>query len=257
MVELQGKGGRQLKGRFASATITRRLDLTKDLWRIWLAPDVPFMYKPGQYITIGVQGIERPYSIASSPNEPEIELFIERIPPPYGELTPLLYELQVGAKVTMRPRAKGLFLLKPEYKHHVMVSTVTGVTPFISMLRAHFEQPSGDHRFYVLEGASYHDEFGYDDELRKLDAAHENVTYVPSVSRPKEEHNAGWTGETGRINTLVEKYLKEFGLDAQDTMVYACGHPLMIEDVKVRMANVGFPVTEERFWKEEEDEEAE
>ena len=43
-----------------------------------------------------------------------------------------------------------------------------------------------------------------------------------------------------------------FGLDPADTCVYACGHPQMIEDVKVRGENAGFHVEEERFWKEDD-----
>ena len=98
-----------LKGRFSSAVITRRIDLTDDLFKIWLSSADQFPFKPGQYCTIGVDGIERPYSIASAPSEDEIELFVEYIPLPYGELTPLLHKLPVGDEVTIRPRAKGLF----------------------------------------------------------------------------------------------------------------------------------------------------
>lgn len=244
---------RQVRGRISTATIVRREDMTEDLWRIWLKPADAYSFKPGQYITIGVEGIERPYSIASSPSEPEIELFIELIPLPYGELTPPLYELGVGDEVTMRPRAKGLFLLNTEYRNHLMISTVTGVTPFISMLRAYYENPRGGDRFYILEGASYHNEFGYDEELTALAAARDEVEFVPSVSRPAEDRNAGWEGETGRINTVFEKHIERFGLTPADTLIYACGHPLMIEDVKKRLAGTGFAISEERFWKEEEE----
>lgn len=243
---------RRIRGKFSTATVVRWKDLTDDLWLMWLKTAIPFNFKPGQYITIGVDGIERPYSIASSPSEPEIELFIEVIPLPDGELTPLLYDLNIGDEVTIRPRAKGLFLFDPEFRNHVMVATVTGVTPFISMLRAYFENPRGGDRFYILEGASYWDEFGYHDELRKLAEEREEVVFVPTVSRPSEERNAHWKGETGRVNTLVEKYLEEFGLQPHDTIIYLCGHPLMIEDVKGRLDGRGFKVDEERFWKEEE-----
>ena len=241
---------RQLRGRFSSAKVTRRRDLNDDLWLVWLKTAVPFTFKPGQYITIGVDGIERPYSIASSPSEPEIELFIELIPPPDGELTPLLYLLDTGAEVTIRPRAKGLFFLNLDYKNHVMISTVTGVTPFISMLRAYFENPRGGDRFFILEGASYDDEFGYDDELQRLADERDEVIFIPTVSRPDEERNAHWEGEKGRVNTIFEKYLAEWGLKPEDTLVYTCGHPLMIEDVKERLADTDFEVDEERFWAE-------
>lgn len=247
-----------LKGKFITARIVRRLDLTHDLWRIWIRPSEPFAFKPGQYCTIGTQGIERPYSIASPPSEPEIELFIEHIPLPIGQLTPLLYKLQVNDDVVMRPRAKGLFLFNEKYRNHVMVATVTGVTPYISMLKWQFGHPRPDDRFFVLEGASYQDEFGYARELQELAALHpDKLRFIPSVSRPKDPRNSGWDGPTGRINTLVDGYLKEFGLLPGDTCVYLCGHPLMIEDVKKRLDGSGYEIEEERFWKEETAEEEE
>jgi ferredoxin/flavodoxin---NADP+ reductase len=241
-----------LRGRFSTAEITRRVDLTDDLFKIWLRSADTFPFKPGQYCTIGVNGIERPYSIASSPSEPEIELFIEFIPYPDGELTPLLHKLAVGDQVTIRPRAKGLFFFDPEYQNHVMVSTVTGVTPYISMLRAYLEEPRGGDQFHLLEGASYLDEFGYDDELIALDSAHPEITFYPSVSRPDDPRNQSWNDATGRINTLVVDYLKEAGLRTDNTLVYACGHPGMIEDVRERLAGTGYAFTEERFWKDDE-----
>ncbi|MBI4219721.1 MAG: hypothetical protein HY682_06210 [Chloroflexi bacterium] len=240
------------KGKFITARIVRRLDLTPDLWRIWLKPSESFQFKPGQYCTIGTQGVERPYSIASSPAEPEIELFIEHIPLPVGQLTPLLYKLRENDDVIMRPRAKGLFVFNEGFRNHVMVATVTGVTPYISMLKWHFAHPRAGDRFFVLEGASYQDEFGYDQELREFAALYpDRVQFVPSVSRPNDPRNEGWTGANGRINTLVEGYLKVFDLRPGDTCVYLCGHPLMIEDVKRRLDGTGYRVEEERFWKEE------
>jgi len=94
-----------------TAKIVRRQDYTDDLFKVWLEPSVPFSFKPGQYITIGCRDIERPYSIASAPDEEYIELFIEYVHPEYGgKLTPLLYAQHVGDVVSMRPRPKGIFL---------------------------------------------------------------------------------------------------------------------------------------------------
>ncbi len=252
---------RTLRGRFTTCEITRRIDLTEDLWKIWLKPAQRFDFKPGQYCTIGAEGIERPYSIASSPDEPEIELFIELVPPPDGNLTPVLFDLSVGTELTLRPRAKGIFVFKPEFKNHVMVGTVTGIVPYVSMLRKLLNDPEWnvdgpikreDYNFYVLEGASYLDEFGYDDELRELANAHDNIEFFSSVSRPTESRNDGWTGATGRINTLVEEFVKERNLEPEETVIYACGHPGMIEDVKERYAGTDFHFEEERFWKDDD-----
>src|SRR5688572_11561888 len=157
-----------IKGKVTSATIVRRVDLTPEHFKIWLRTAEPFPFEPGQYCTVGVASVERPYSIVSSPREPLLELFVELIPPPRGHLTPLLHALNVGDTVTLRPRAKGVFLLRPEFRNHVMVATVTGIAPFVSMLRYWLEGPADDSRMYVLEGASFRDEFGYDDELTAL-----------------------------------------------------------------------------------------
>ena len=145
---------RVIKGKVTSAAIVRRVDLTPELFKLWLRCAEPFPFEPGQYCTIGVDGLERPYSIASSPHEPLLELFVERIAPPEGHLTPLLHALGVGDTVTMRPRANGVFLMRRELRNHVMIATVTGIAPFVSMLRHWLAAPRADQRIYVLEGAT-------------------------------------------------------------------------------------------------------
>ena len=240
-----------VKGKFMWAKLTKKEQLTEDLWKMWLNPQEKFDFKPGQYCTIGSGGIERAYSIASSPDEDQIELFIELVPPPDGNLTPLLNELNVGDTVTMRLRAKGIFVLKPEFKNHVMVGTVTGVAPYVSMMRKHLkESESSNKNFIILEGASYLDEFGYDEELMSLDKSNNNVTFEASVSRPDEERNDSWTGYKGRVNNIILDRLDEWGLNPSETIVYACGHPGMIEDVKEKLENTDYTFLEERFWKD-------
>ena len=240
-----------VKGKFMWAKLTKKEQLTEDLWKMWLKPEEKFDFKPGQYCTIGSGGIERAYSIASSPDEDQIELFIELVPPPDGNLTPLLNELNVGDTVTMRLRAKGIFVLKPEFKNHVMVGTVTGVAPYVSMMRKHLkESESSNKNFIILEGASYLDEFGYDEELMSLDKSNNNVTFEASVSRPDEERNDSWTGYKGRGNNIILDRLDEWGLNPSETIVYACGHPGMIEDVKEKLENTDYTFLEERFWKD-------
>ena len=236
----------------AESKVLKRVDITSDLWIVWIEKPEGYAFKAGQYCTIGRDGIERAYSIVSAPHEKLLELFVELVPPPEGQLTPKLWELVPGDTVTIRPRAKGIFTFKPELPNQLLVSTVTGVVPYISYIREYIHRKDSGHRFYVLQGASYHDEFTYDKELAALaDERPELVIYVPTISRPSEERNDGWTGETGRVNTIVERQVEKLGLTPEDTLVYACGHPGMIEDVKARMLSKGFAVEEERFWKED------
>ena len=238
--------------KLAETEVLRRQDLTPDLMLMWFERPEGFTFKPGQYCTIGKDGIERAYSIVSAPHEDVIELFFELVPE--GELTPPLWRLKPGDSVTIRPRAKGIFTMDPSFPNHMLVATVTGVVPYISYIRDYIHSPpqaGPKHHFYLLEGASYHDEFAYDKELVQVARQRPDLlTFVPTVSRPQEERNKDWCGETGRVNTIVERYADKFGLTPEDTLVYACGHPGMIEDVKARMVPRGFQMKEERFWKE-------
>src|SRR5919205_2912485 len=115
--------------KFYRAKITKRVDIAPDLWMIRINPGGEFKFQPGQYATLGVQGpekrSERPYSIVSSPYEDEIEFFFELVPE--GELTPLLYKLQLGDEMLMRKVPKGRFTLDTKRNQHLLVCTVTGI----------------------------------------------------------------------------------------------------------------------------------
>lgn len=236
------------------AWIAKKQEVAEDLFLVWLRPEVPFTFKPGQYITIGTGGIERPYSIASAPHESMVELFIEHVLPEHGgKLTPLLWAQHVGEYVSMRPRAKGIFVFQPQYHNHVLVGTVTGVAPFVSMVRNAIHEKMRGHHFFVMEGASHQDEFVYDAELERLSENYpEMITFIPTVSRPQAERNMGWNGATGRVNTLVEDYLAKWSLPKEDTLIYLCGNPGMIEDVTEKLEAKDWHVDSERFWKEDE-----
>ena len=232
------------------ARLIERIDHTDDLMVIKMEPQgFEFNFKAGQYCTLGLDGIERAYSIASAPHEPFLEIFVELVPD--GELTPRMWRMEVGDNMSIRRRAKGIFLMDRSATQHLMLGTVTGVAPFVSIVRDHIHHGRTDHHFYVLEGASYLDEFVYDNELAGLAAERPDVlTFVPAISRPTESRNAAWEGATGRLNNIVADYLEKFDLNQDDTLIYACGHPGMIESSREIVTAAGWRWTEERFWKE-------
>ncbi len=236
---------------FPKARLVERTDVTEELMVVKLAPEEggAFNFKPGQYCTLGLGSIERAYSIASAPHENTLEVFVELVPD--GELTPLMWQLQLGDAMSIRPRAKGIFTMDQKAHHHFMLSTVTGVSPSVSMVRDYLHNNGDGHIFYILLGASYHDELTYDAEFLELAAKHPSVVkFVPTVSRPGDPRNQGWDGPAGRVNAIAEEYLDKFQLPKDDTLVYACGHPGMIEEMKDKLPAQGWRFKEERFWKE-------
>ncbi|MGH9485216.1 MAG: FAD-binding oxidoreductase [Terriglobales bacterium] len=231
--------------KYYPAVITARCNLSSDLWTVRMRLAEPFPFRPGQYATLAVEdanGIhERPYSIVSSPSEEEMELFFELVP--HGELTPLLYALQVGDTVHVRRSAKGLFQLDRKRGHlqHLLVATVTGVAPFVSMLRSWARDPAwapAGTRMVLIQAGSRSWEFGYAEELQQLAARLPNVQVAFSISRPWED--TSWTGERGRAEDLIRKYADAAGFGAGQTAAYLCGHPQMIENSKGILTRCGF-----------------
>jgi ferredoxin--NADP+ reductase len=245
--------------KFLHARVAKRADFAPDLWMFRLQAGGEFKFVPGQYATLGVERegkrVERPYSIASAPSEDEIEFFFELVPD--GALTPHLHALRPGDELLMRKIPKGRFSLEMENgrKNHLLISTVTGVAPFVSYVRALYKdwkegRFDGSHKLYLLNGASRPWEFGYKDELSRFAQEVPWFTYVPTVSRPWD--HSDWPGEIGRADDILRKYADHWELDATNTHAYLCGHPDMIANSKAILKRRGFldktAIKEEIYW---------
>jgi ferredoxin--NADP+ reductase len=244
--------------KFLSVKVTQRQEFGPDLWMIRVQPSGEFKFAPGQYATLGVHGLgkrsERPYSIVSSPHESEIEFFFELVP--QGELTPALYKMQPGDEIQMRKVPKGRFTLDTSkgHTHHLLVCTVTGVAPFVSYVRTLYKdwkegRFAGEHKLFLLNGASRSWEFGYCQELQRFAEEVPWLKYVPTVSRPWDDEK--WTGETGRVDDLLRKYADLWGLTGANSIGYLCGHPMMIENSMGILKRIGFTkelLKEEIYW---------
>jgi ferredoxin/flavodoxin---NADP+ reductase len=245
--------------KFYHPRVISRVDIGPKLWSFRIRPEDNFAFAPGQYATLGLENgdhkrRERPYSIVSSPLEEEIEFFLELVPD--GDLTPLLYKLQPGDELLMRKSPKGRFTLDTQSgpKNHLLICTVTGVAPFVSYLRTLSRawksgNFAGDHNLFLINGASCSWEFGYSEELQKYAEQFHWFRYVPTVSRPWEDPQ--WTGETGRVDDIIRKYVDLWGLDGSNSIAYMCGHPEMIEHGKGILKRVGFGkefLREEFYW---------
>jgi ferredoxin--NADP+ reductase len=157
----------------------------------------------------------------------------------------------------MRKVPKGKFSLDPSNgrTNHLLISTVTGVAPFVSYVRTlsgewKAGRFGGSHKVFLLNGASRPWEFGYKDELSQLAKELPWFTYVPTVSRPWD--HADWPGEIGRADDVLRKYADQWQLDASNTVAYLCGHPEMVEHSKAILKRRGFTdrgaIKEEIYW---------
>lgn len=235
--------------KYYSARILDRRDVSADLCALRVDAGGPLEYHAGQYATLGIErdGVrtERAYSMVSSPYEEALEFFVELVP--NGGLTPGLFELKPGDILLCRKIAKGRFMLdlRSGRTNHLLISTVTGIAPFVSYVRTIYRDwkngassMPGEHKFFCLQGASQAFEFGYREELERYASEVPWLQYVPTVSRPWE--NEQWTGETGRVDDLLRKYAEAWKLRPEETTAYLCGHPNMIEHSRGILRRAGW-----------------
>ena len=249
-----------MDSKYIAATVITRREITPELWVVRIRPEEEVSHAAGQYVTIGLPPndggerlVERPYSVASSPLEPELEFFLELVR--HGKLTPQLYDVRIGGQVYLRRAAKGRFVLDAAsgHPHHFMVATVTGVAPYVAIVRELATRAERGkaipYRLVILQGASFSAELGYREELAAVAARHAWFRYVPTVSRIWTE--PGWEGEVGRCEDVARKHLDALGFRAADTTAYVCGNPTMIDNVKGVLQRAGFAkeaVREEVYW---------
>ncbi len=200
----------------------------------------------------------RAYSIASSPLvRDHAEFLVVRID--QGALTPRLWDLAPGDRLWMDVEAKGEFTMDvaPASAHLVMVSSGTGVAPFLSMLRTYRGQGRW-RRFTLIHGVRYAADLAYRAELEAVCREEESVRYVPLVTREPE---GNWSGLRGRVQVALEPATFErvtgTVLEPADCHVFLCGNPEMIDSVATLLQGRGFRLDSrespgnvhfERYW---------
>ncbi len=244
-----------------NARVAARTDLNARLAIVRVEPvgwALP-AFTPGQFATLGLPDpqvpgtlLKRVYSIASAPGRPTLEFYIQLIKE--GELTTRLWDLGVGDALWLSEKISGRFTLDgvPDGADLVLVSTGTGLAPFVSFVRAFGGKGRWRH-CAVVHGARSADELGYRDELSAR-AAKGEVAYLPLLTR--EPEGPGWKGLRGRVQSLLANGRFEthagFPLDPSRTHVYLCGNPAMIDDMEARLVKLGFKAKEtlhfERWW---------
>jgi ferredoxin/flavodoxin---NADP+ reductase len=220
----------------------------------------PLAFEAGQFVRIALdidgERVARAFSMVNAPADPVLEFY--GIVVPQGPLSPRLARLRPGERLYVASNPAGFLVLSelPAAQTLWLMSTGTGIAPFISMLRA--GTPWQRFRNVVLVHAVRHaPELVYRDDVDKASATHgARFAYVPVVSR--EDAPAALRG---RIPALVrEGRLEaaaglELGPGSSQTML--CGNPDMLKDTAAALAERGMRknrrrtpghITVESFW---------
>jgi ferredoxin/flavodoxin---NADP+ reductase len=187
---------------------------------------VSFDFEAGQFVSIALdvagERIARPFSIANPPQDPVLELYCRKVP--QGPLSPRLFELEAGDTLYVAPKPAGVLVLSevPDCETLWLVSTGTGLSPFLSILRTEAPWRRFDH-VVVVHAVSYARELAHR-ELIQATRAHD----VTLVSRePHQGALAGHIPETLRDGRLEEAAGLPLGPRSH---VMLCGNPQMLRD---------------------------
>lgn len=193
-----------------------------------------FDFKPGQHtmITVPYKGrtVARPYSPVTLPGTDKIVLAIKSYDEGIGSAW--MAERTPGDPIPITDFTGNLHLHDPS-ADAVFLSTGTGITPMLSILKQYLTEGTGTAVF--VHGERTQTDLMFRETLDQLTAEHDNlrVGYVLS--------DESWAGPTG----YVQDHLDAFMDDVDAPHVYLCGVPEMVVDTQEALEARG--ISDERI----------
>ncbi|AOJ68467.1 MULTISPECIES: ferredoxin--NADP reductase [Burkholderia] len=206
-------------------------------------------FKTGQFVMIGLEiegkPLMRAYSVVSAYYDDYLEFYSIKVPD--GPLTSRLQHLRVGDTLLVGRKPTGSLIidnLRPG-RHLYLLSTGTGLAPFISVIRDPEYYEAFD-KIVLTHGVRWKSELGYFDHITSElpeneyfgDLVRDKLIYYPTVTRETFERQ-------GRLTELIDsgKLFDDIGLPPFDSAVdraMICGSPSMLADLVEILARRGF-----------------
>ncbi|MGH9633069.1 MAG: FAD-binding oxidoreductase [Bryobacteraceae bacterium] len=209
------------------AAITALNLLSRDVLQVRLHCDAPINFRAGQYITIKREGgLARSYSIASLPEEGELELHVRRIAG--GKMSGWFHDqARAGERVAvLGPSGECFYVPGKEEQPMLLVGTGTGLAPLYGILRDALKH---GHRgpIHLFHGALHSGGLYLVDELRRLVGRHSQVEYTPAVLNGSESEGMA----VGSIDQIVLKRIPKLS----GWRGYICGDPSLVQLLKKKL----------------------
>ena len=214
--------------------------------------DPSLRFENGQFVMIGLQVEQRPllraYSIASANYEEHLEFFSIKVA--NGPLTSRLQHLKEGDEIFVSKKPTGTLLLHDLLpgKHLYLLSTGTGLAPFMSLVK----DPEMYERFeeiVLVHGVRQVNELAYEEYLSETlpndeilgEYVRDKLIYYPTVTREAFRN-------TGRLTQLIEsgKLFDDIGLprlNPQTDRAMLCGSPAMLTDTAALLDAHGLTIS--------------
>lgn len=219
------------------AEIIARRVLAPDIVRLWLRPEQPLDFVPGQFVTLQRDdGLTRSYSLASLPREGWLELHIRRVAG--GQMSRWLHdEVEIGTEVTLAGPFGDCYYARGRPTQPLLLAGVgTGLAPLYGIVRDALEH-GHDGPVTLWQAALRPDRLYYEEELRSLTSRWPNLTYRACT---REGHAAR---PDVVIGSLPEVMLGDLS-DCAAIRAFLCGDPTLVHQLKKRLFLAGVPLGE-------------
>lgn len=209
---------------------------TPSVRRVRLRPPAWPGHRAGQHLDVRLTApdgytAQRSYSIASPPEDPGVDLIVERLDD--GEVSPYLTDvLTTGDLLELRGPIGGYFVW-PEHSDVPvqLIAGGSGVVPFLAML-AHHRATGSDVPVHLLYSVRTDEDVIGRDELRPRPAADVTVTYTRNAP-------ADWAGPTGRVDVAL--LARHTIRPDRHPAVLVCGSTPFVEAVTRELVALGHP----------------
>lgn len=208
--------------------------LSDSVLRVRLECPTGFEYAAGQFIQLQrpADGLMRPYSLASMPDEPFLELHVALLPG--GRLSGWL-ATAAGEQVTLRgPFGECFYVQEPVARPLLLVGTGTGLAPLYGVLRTAL---AAGHEAAVrlLHGAANPQGLYLWDALRGMSGSHPQLACTGSVLE-----GAGGAGLSDRP---LQELAMQCGLSLKEARIYLCGNPDFVRGLRKQLYLAGVPLS--------------
>jgi ferredoxin-NADP reductase len=197
-----------------------------------------FVFEPGQFITLELEidgeSINRCYTISSPPTRPHtISITVKRVPG--GKVSNWLHDnLQTGGKVRVLGPAGEFTCARHPARKFLFLSAGSGVTPLMSMSRAHHDLGE-DRDIVFVHSARTPDDIIFARELDLIASNQTNFRTAFVCERVGTRTN--WPGVTGFLTLPL---LKLVAPDFMEREIFTCGPAPYMKAVRDLLAEGGF-----------------
>jgi ferredoxin-NADP reductase len=197
-----------------------------------------FVFEPGQFVTLELEidgeTINRCYTISSSPTRPHtVSITVKRVPG--GKVSNWLHDnLQAGTRVRVLGPAGEFTCARHPARKYLFLSAGSGITPLMSMSRAHHEL-SEDRDIVFVHSARTPDDIIFSRELDLIAANQANFRTSFVCERVGSRTN--WPGVTGFLSLPL---LKLIAPDFMEREIFTCGPAPYMKAVRDLLDEAGF-----------------